>query len=108
MASQRRAGEFTPGTAIVLPSLRLRWHYRSRHETLLAFSNHYFYEDRLITFPNAAPHDPRLGVEFVYVSDGIYDRAKTRTNPIEARRVARTRPGTFHSLAKPFAGRCDV
>lgn len=74
--------------SIVLPSVRLRWHYRSRHEALLGFSNHYFYEDRLVTFPNAARHDARLGVEFVYVPDGIYDRANTRANVIEARRVA--------------------
>lgn len=30
--------------AVVLPSVRLMWHYRSRHEALLGFSNHYFYE----------------------------------------------------------------
>ncbi len=41
-----------------------------------------------MTFPNAALHDPHLGVEFVHVPDGIYDRAKTRMNGIEARRVA--------------------
>lgn len=74
--------------SIVLPSVRLMWHYRSRHEALLGFSNHYFYEDRLVTFPNAAVHDARLGVEFVYVREGVYDRANTRTNEIEARRVA--------------------
>lgn len=74
--------------AVVLPSVRLMWHYRSRHEGLLGFSNHYFYEDRLITFPNAALHDARLGVDFLYVPEGVYDRAGTRTNPIEAQRVA--------------------
>lgn len=73
--------------AVVLPSVRLMWHYRSRHEALLGFSNHYFYEDRLVTFPNAAVQDARLGVELIYVPDGVYDRAKTRTNPVEARRV---------------------
>lgn len=74
--------------AVVLPRVQLMWHYRSRHEALLAFSNHHLYGDRLLTFPNAAVHDAQLGVSFVHVPDGIYDRARTRTNPIEARRVA--------------------
>ena len=34
-----------------LPSSYLDWHYRSRDESLIAFSNHYIYRDRLITFP---------------------------------------------------------
>jgi len=32
-------------------SLTLRWHYRSRHESLIAFSNATFYDGRLVTFP---------------------------------------------------------
>lgn len=87
--------ELTPGSmesilqeaSVVLPSVRLLWHYRSRHESLLAFSNHHFYQDRLVTFPNATRDDPHLGVEFIHVPDGIYDRARTRQNPIEAHRV---------------------
>jgi very-short-patch-repair endonuclease len=74
--------------SVVLPEVSLRWHYRSRHEALPAFSNHYFYEDRLITFPNAVLNESERGVCFVHVPEGIYDRAKTRTNPMEARRVA--------------------
>ena len=35
-----------------LPQKMLRWHYRSRDEELIAFSNHHFYADRLFTFPN--------------------------------------------------------
>lgn len=74
-------------TSVILPSVRLLWHYRSRHESLLAFSNHHFYQDRLVTFPNATRDAPHLGVEFIHVPDGIYDRARTRQNPIEAQRV---------------------
>jgi very-short-patch-repair endonuclease len=70
-----------------LPSLRLRWHYRSRDEGLIAFSNHHFYEGSLFTFPNPARR-PGLGVEFHHVADGVYDRGGTRTNRIEARAVA--------------------
>jgi len=65
----------------------LRWHYRSRHESLIAFSNHHFYEERLITFPSPAAHHA-AGVQFIFVPDGVYDRSHTRTNQREAERVA--------------------
>jgi very-short-patch-repair endonuclease len=67
----------------------LRWHYRSRHESLIAFSNHRFYSDKpLVTFPAARDKDETLGVKFVYVEDGIYDRGGKRHNLREAQRVA--------------------
>lgn len=64
-------------------SAYLDWHYRSRHESLIAFSNHYYYGDRLSTFP-AAVVSERLGVRFRFVPDGVYDRRNTRTNIKEA------------------------
>ena len=74
--------------AISLPQLRLRWHYRSRHESLIAFSNHRFYADQpLVTFPAARHEDERLGVKFVFVPDGVYDRSGRRDNEKEADRV---------------------
>jgi hypothetical protein len=66
-----------------LPELRLGWHYRSRHEDLIAFSNHRYYDDRLHVFPAAATKVADLGVSWRRV-DGVYDRAGTRTNRIEA------------------------
>lgn len=63
-----------------LPQLHLRWHYRSRNEGLIAFSNHHYYENNLLTFPS--PHQDQ-GVSFRYVP-GVYDRSKSRTNRIEA------------------------
>lgn len=36
-----------------LDSWSLNWHYRSRDESLIAFSNRYIYSDRLVTFPGA-------------------------------------------------------
>lgn len=65
-------------------SAYLDWHYRSRHESLIAFSNHHYYGDRLSTFPSAVVSD-RLGVRFQFVQGGIYDRKKTRTNGKEAK-----------------------
>lgn len=74
-------------SSVVLPWVSLTWHYRSRHESLLAFSNDNFYENRLTTFPQVRRQDETSGVEFVYVPEGVYDRAGARTNAVEAARV---------------------
>jgi very-short-patch-repair endonuclease len=69
-----------------LPELALTWHYRSRHEDLIAFSNQRYYADRLQVFP-AAHGSPDLGIAWRRV-DGAYDRGGTRQNRIEAEAVA--------------------
>ncbi len=74
--------------SIGLPVNMLRWHYRSRHDSLINFSNERFYEKRLNLFPHPGRRDPNLGVKFVYVPDGIYDRGGARNNPREAEAVA--------------------
>lgn len=66
----------------------LRWHYRSRHESLIAVSNHEFYNDKLVVFPSPHPERDQLGLVFRYLPDTVYDRGKTRTNPLEAKAVA--------------------
>jgi very-short-patch-repair endonuclease len=68
------------------PELMLRWHYRSRDERLIAFSNANIYGGRLQTFPGTFRAHPRLGVSLRHVA-GTYDRSKTRTNPEEAKAV---------------------
>lgn len=70
-----------------ITALRLDWHYRSRHESLIAFSNLQYYENRLHTFPAAFAEHPRLGVRWCEVPDGVYDHGKTRTNRKEAEAV---------------------
>lgn len=65
-----------------LHSAYLNWHYRSRHESLIAFSNRHYYEDRLNTFPAAESND-RLGVSFQFVDGALYDH-KSHTNKGEA------------------------
>ncbi len=65
-----------------IPWLQLEWHYRSRHESLITFSNYYYYENRLLTFPSAALQG--LGVSWCHVPDGVYDKGNTRTNRAEA------------------------
>ncbi len=66
-----------------LPRMHLDWHYRSRHESLIAFSNRNYYDDRLLTFPAPQREVEGLGVRFVQV-DGVYDRGGTQQNRIEA------------------------
>lgn len=74
--------------AAFLPSVSLKWHYRSRHESLIAFSNRQFYGNQLISFPSVIEHSDHLGVHFEWVKNGIYEKGTSRTNPIEAERVA--------------------
>lgn len=67
-----------------VPWLTLDWHYRSRHESLITFSNRQYYGGRLLTFPSA--DTAATGVQHRQVA-GIYERSGSRTNPIEARAV---------------------
>ena len=62
---------------------RLRWHYRSRHESLIAFSNHHFYDNDLIVFPSPAPASPWHGVRNHFIG-GEY---KSSANPDEVAAV---------------------
>ena len=66
----------------------LLWHYRSKNEHLIAFSNRFFYEHRLITFPNSRIKDDS-GLDFIHVKSGVYDRGKSRKNRVEAREVVK-------------------
>jgi very-short-patch-repair endonuclease len=61
---------------------RLQWHYRSRHEGLIAFSNQQYYENDLLTFPS--PETALGGVKFKHLPEARYDKGKSRTNRIEA------------------------
>ncbi len=71
-----------------LPVSMLRWHYRSKHDSLIVFSNREFYDDKLILFPSATDKGGGLGIEFTYVPDGVYDRGGARNNLREAEVVA--------------------
>ena len=80
-----------------LHSAYLSWHYRSRHESLISFSNHHYYGDRLCTFP-AAKTTPRLGVAWHFVENGVYDAKASRTNRAEAEALV---DYVFSRLADP-------
>lgn len=70
--------------ALSIPSKYLLWHYRSKHESLIAFSNSEFYDNKLMTFP--APDNIESKVKMVAIK-GHYDKGKTRQNRAEAQAV---------------------
>ncbi|WP_026770543.1 DUF3320 domain-containing protein [Asinibacterium sp. OR53] len=65
----------------------LRWHYRSKHESLITLSNHAFYENKLVIFPSPGSRH-RLGLVYHHLPQTAYDRGKTRSNILEAEAVA--------------------
>jgi len=67
-----------------IPQRVLNLHYRSRRESLIAFSNSRYYDSSLVTFP--APVHPDKGVSLVR-SEGFYARGKARHNQGEAKAI---------------------
>nr|WP_312578616.1 DUF4011 domain-containing protein [Sedimentibacter sp.] len=74
--------------ANVIPERTLKWHYRSRYENLIAFSNDKIYKHELTTFPSNVDNLSDSGVEYIYVKEGVYDRGSRKNNMKEANRVA--------------------
>lgn len=70
--------------ALGMPSAYLHWHYRSRHESLIAFSNQEFYENSMFTFPSVNDRERRVSLVKV---DGFFDRGKGRVNEEEAKAI---------------------
>ncbi len=66
------------------PVRYLRWHYRSQHQSLIAFSNKRFYNGDLVVFPSPYKSSRRLGVRFVHIADAEYENQR---NEKEAWRV---------------------
>jgi very-short-patch-repair endonuclease len=71
-----------------VPSRMLRWHYRSRHHSLIAVSNHEFYDDRLYVVPSPANPGQHQGLVFRHIAQGVFDRGGSASNRIEAKVVA--------------------
>ena len=72
----------------ILPGAQseLLYHYRSTSDDLIAFSNNYIYDNRLITFPS--PKYKNKAVQFEFVENGVYDAGQSRRNRMEAVRIA--------------------
>lgn len=82
--------------ALSMPSQHLLWHYRSKHESLIAFSNAKYYDNKLLTFPST--DDLSSKVQFVPVQ-GFYDKGKTRQNHSEAKAIVTE---VVHRLSDPL------
>ncbi len=63
------------------PQRMLRWHYRSRHESLIAVSNHEFYENKLVDLPQPGSSRAEAGLVFRHLPDTAYDRGGTPDQP---------------------------
>ncbi|MES9874191.1 MAG: DUF4011 domain-containing anti-phage protein Hhe [Candidatus Sedimenticola sp. 6PFRAG7] len=59
-------------TLPMFPARRLRWHYRSQHENLIAFSNHSFYESDLVLFPSPHKETENYGIQYSRVPRGCF------------------------------------
>lgn len=66
----------------------LSWHYRSRHESLIAVSNVEFYDRKLVIFPSPGTNRLATGLRLRHLPEALYDRGRTRTNRGEAKAVA--------------------
>src|ERR1035437_84114 len=76
--------------------IHLNWHFRSRDESLIAFSNHHIYDDRLVTFPGAgtAKAISHVHVDSIPTSDGQEESSGAEVNKVVqlVMEHARTRP----------------
>lgn len=70
--------------ALGMPSAYLHWHYRSRHESLIAFSNREFYENSMLTFPSVNDREKKVSL---VKTEGFFDRGKGRVNEEEAKAI---------------------
>ena len=68
-----------------LPVETLRWHYRSRHESLIALSNQEFYDGELVVFASPDFDRDNTGLRFHHLPNAVYENGHNRE---EAKAVA--------------------
>ena len=81
----------------------LQWHYRSKHESLIAVSNKHFYEDKLINLPSAYAQSEDLGLQFRHFPETNYAAGK---NEKEAEHILNAL--LEHSKAYPNPDNCSI
>ncbi len=69
--------------ALGIPERHLNWHYRSKHESLIAFSNIMYYSGKLCTFPSPDALDSKVTMR--YIENGVYERGESKCNKLEAK-----------------------
>ena len=72
-------------TLTMFPARRLRWHYRSQHESLIAFSNYSFYDNDLVLFPSPYQQAKQYGIQYSRLTNGCF---VNRRNMEEARVIS--------------------
>lgn len=82
----------------------LKWHYRSRHESLIAVSNHEFYDSKLLIYPSPMESAKELGLKHLFLAESIYDRGKSSTNRIEAKAIAKAAIAHFREYPDKSLG----
>ena len=85
-----------------LPTRNLSWHYRSRHESLIAFSNHRYYGGGLVPFPSPVTDDHAVSFHLV---PGRYEKGGARINQPEARALVADLVGRLKSPGFRESGR---
>ena len=75
-AAEEQESILDVASTLYQPVRRLRWHYRSRHHSLIAFSNEEFYQRDLIIFPTAYHDTPSLGIKYNYIAEGIFENSR--------------------------------
>ena len=69
------ADSFLTQGARKFPSIMLGWHYRSKHEALIGFSNASFYDNKLLTIPDLKDHskisEPIVVTDVVQAKDNL-------------------------------------
>lgn len=71
-----------------MPPRMLRWHYRSKHQSLIAVSSREFYDNKLYIVPSPYMAEAGMGLSFRHFPEAVYDAGNTRTNAVEAKAVA--------------------
>ena len=61
----------------------LRWHYRSRHQSLIEFSNYAFYNNELYVFPSPVKNSDDLGLKFMYNPNTVYEKGSKNIKEAE-------------------------
>ncbi|ACE92258.1 putative superfamily I DNA and RNA helicase protein [Rhizobium etli CIAT 652] len=79
-----------------LPEKMLRWHYRSRHQSLIAVSNTQFYDSKLFIVPSPYTQEAGMGLRFNHIPGGTFEDG---VNKVEAKAVAEAI--IRHALSSP-------
>ena len=104
------AESFLSHAALKLPSTMLGWHYRSRHEALIRFSNHAFYEGRLKTIPDRRRPAERAPIVVEDVEEANDNVERVLDRPVSYHRLvsspytSRTNAGEAAYIARLVRG----